>query len=98
MKTKKPPQIEPVETDAADSATVDAFQEIMRHDLAMDQIHAREGLVENCPHCKVHRGHKAGCPALLTSEEREQLAKVKGDIDAHRAELYSIENYRKFLR
>ena len=58
---------------------------------------------ENCPHCKVHRGHKAGCPALLTKEERESLAQVSEDIENRQAEAlgydrYSIENYRKFLR
>lgn len=39
---------------------------------------------ENCPHCKVHRGHKAGCPM-----ENGPAADP---------ERYSLENYRKFLR
>ena len=39
-------------------------------------------MVENCPSCRVHRGHKAGCP----------LAQERADGD------YSIEAYREFLR
>lgn len=40
-------------------------------------------MVENCPSCKVHRGHKAGCP--VENQQSEQSD-------------YSIEAYREFLR
>jgi DNA modification methylase len=43
----------------------------------------RGGMRENCPSCKVHRGHKAGCP---------QANEVADPAD------YSIEAYREFLR
>jgi DNA modification methylase len=40
-------------------------------------------MIENCPSCKVHRGHKAGCP--MENQQSEQAD-------------YSIEAYRDFLR
>lgn len=51
-------------------------------------------MTENCPSCKVHRGHKAGCPLdmpVLTSP----LGGVHPAIDP---EQYSIERYRELLR
>jgi DNA modification methylase len=43
-------------------------------------------MVENCPSCKVHRGHKADCPTQHLIDEL--LARPD----------YSIEAYREFLR
>jgi hypothetical protein len=43
---------------------------------------------ENCPHCKVHHGHRAKCPvqlfALRTPDERRQAARkiIKALLDA----------------
>ncbi len=65
----------------------DEFQEIIRHDMAMDQIHLKQGLTENCPECKIHRGHRATC-----SIGRGLENVINPD------ELYSLENYHKFLR
>ena len=45
----------------------------------------KQGLTENCPHCKIHRGHKANCPLGATEIAPDP-------------ERYSIENYHKFLR
>ena len=63
-----------------------------------DEQKKKQGLKENCPHCKVHRGHKAGCPALLTDAERASLANVVQEIGQKIDDRYSLENYRKFLR
>lgn len=49
----------------------------------------RGGLTENCPHCKIHRGHKANCPLA-----RYKLPWVPGEAEVD----YSIERYREFLR
>jgi SNF2 family DNA or RNA helicase len=38
---------------------------------------------ENCPHCKVHHGHRAGCPLA--------------DVQSKRTDI-SIEAYHQFLR
>ncbi len=51
-------------------------------------------MVENCPSCGTHRGHKVGCPLenpVLTSP----LGGVHSAIDP---EQYSIDRYREFLR
>jgi DNA modification methylase len=44
----------------------------------------REGMRENCPSCKVHRGHKANCPLADTAPAETSD--------------YSLAAYRKFLR
>ncbi len=44
----------------------------------------REGMRENCPSCKVHRGHRANCPLA--------------DVAAVEPADYSLEAYRRFLR
>jgi hypothetical protein len=46
----------------------------------------KHGLTENCPECKIHRGHKAWCSI------GRGMANVNAD------ELYSLDNYHKFLR
>jgi DNA modification methylase len=54
---------------------------------------------ENCPHCKVHRGHKAGCP--LENPSPAGIADTSNDsgrVSPTAENPYSIENYRKFLR
>src|SRR5271166_304788 len=53
---------------------------------------------ENCPHCKVHRGHKAGCPALAEEIANTTKGIFKDQPRAADPEKYSVENYRKFLR
>ena len=55
-----------------------------------DAAGKRGGMRENCPECKVHRGHKAGC-SMQTGSAKPKTATV----DPAR---YSLENYRKFLR
>lgn len=58
---------------------------------------ARKGLLENCPACGVHRGHKAGCPVLA-----EEIANTSKGIFGPRPALdpanYTLEKYREFLR
>jgi DNA modification methylase len=50
------------------------------------EIIFKQGLTENCPECKIHRGHRATCSI------GRGLENVNAD------ELYSLENYHKFLR
>lgn len=52
-------------------------------------------MTENCPSCKVHRGHKAGCPL-----DMPVLTMPIGGVREHPVdpEQYSIERYREFLR
>jgi DNA modification methylase len=51
-------------------------------------------MVENCPSCKVHRGHRAGCPL-----DAPVLTQTPGAIQTHiDPERYSLARYRDFLR
>lgn len=64
-----------------------------------EQNETRQGLMENCPECKIHRGHRATC-SIGRGEESEKYIEnaLNLQCDIADPDRYSLENYHKFLR